>query len=191
MAVELIDTKEEAKALLKIARDRGIITRISDLDNMFKDPTFFLKESSLSALFAFSDRGTYFEWNWGTIDSRPTRAVAKQIIKDVLIAGVAEANTRWGYGPTDFSFFYNEFCPTVVENSDSGANLVIADLIVEAMNELRPGFAIRFNPPKKVIIHRPGLSTNLGEVYAVSKILKYKDRELDVTGPLPPWIEVT
>lgn len=161
---------------------RGKVPLISTRAIMFKDETFWIRETDDDSAYAFSDRGDYWGWSWGA-----SPAVTTVIIfEDYLTKAFAEAASRWPGKP--FSFIYHDECPSALEREGG----LIADHMVEAINNIRPGSAIRVDPGVKMAFKiGVGSSQPNGNVLAHGKIVRIKESVFDFSSGTPDGVTIT
>ena len=122
----------------------GRMNLMGTRQEMFRDETFWIRDPTTGSSYAFCNRGTFYDWCWG---SGPTK-VRLTFLQHMLNIAFTEAASRWG-ARFPFSFIYHDQCPSFRELSNGGLDLDIADDLVLAINNLKPGTAVRLAPAQR------------------------------------------
>jgi hypothetical protein len=148
---------------------------------MFREPTFWIRDSVTDAIYAFSHRGSYFDWGWGSSLVSPSA----NTLQTVLTLALNEGQSRYG---VPFSFIYHDQCPSALElNQES-----LADGMVSALNSISRSSAIRRSPGVDMLFQMSDGSAfhPNGKVLAHSTVVRIKDQVFDFTNGTPPGVFV-
>ena len=147
MATRIETDLEKIDTHLVSVKQRGLVSKISSRSEMFKEETFWIFDSDTNSYNAFVNRGSFWEWAWGA--SAFKTGINQTYFERLIPAAFGEAAKLWG-AKLPFNFIYHTDCPSAVELSNGGRNYSIADDMVSAINFLKPGTAIRINPPQEM-----------------------------------------
>ena len=168
--------KAEIDTLLGQSKVRNPDIKIhADRDEDFKDESLFLRDDTTGGLIVFSYRGSYWEGSFGSFANNTRSLYSIPYIQDFFQKGFDWASRRFPRLP--FSGAYPiESCPWLIELTDNQRDFTVADNVMIAINNIRPGTMVRLSPPQRIVVPFPGGTRDLGTVVVHSVPLRVDGR---------------